>query len=101
MLPAGAVTLYCDYEIMREYKAVLTRAKFKFSGESSDAVLKMIKRRGYFVTAPPSNVPFADESDRKFYDVARFCGATLVTGNAKHYPDEAFILSPAGFLARI
>ena len=29
-----------------------------------------------------------DESDRKFYEVAKFCHAPLITGNIKHFPDE-------------
>jgi putative PIN family toxin of toxin-antitoxin system len=101
MLPGGYITPYYDFGIMCEYKAVLTRPKFKFSGETTDAILEMIERRGYFVTVPPSSVAFADESDRKFYDVARFSGATLITGNTRHYPNEPFILSPSGFLARV
>jgi len=38
---------------------------------------------------------FNDESDRVFYEVAKSAGAYLVTGNAKHFPDEPFIISPA------
>jgi hypothetical protein len=41
----------------------------------------------------------ADESDRKFFDAAKTCGAVLITGNKKHYPPEPFILSPAEFLS--
>jgi putative PIN family toxin of toxin-antitoxin system len=99
MLTSGHINLYYDYGIMREYKTVLTRPKFRFFGETTDAILEMIERRGYFVTAPPSSLAFVDESDRKFYDVARFSGATLIMGNAKHYPDESFILSPTDFIA--
>jgi predicted nucleic acid-binding protein len=101
MLPAGRLTPYYDYEIMREYQSVLMRPKFKFSGETTAAVIEMIERRGYFVTAPTNNVAFADESDRKFYDVARFCGAALITGNERHFPREPFVMSPADFLARL
>ena len=39
-----------------------------------------------------------DESDRKFYDAAKFCNAYLLTGNKKHYPKDPLVLSPAEFL---
>ncbi|AEF80338.1 hypothetical protein [Leadbettera azotonutricia] len=39
-----------------------------------------------------------DETDRKFYDVARYCGAFLITGNTRYFPQEPQILNPAEFL---
>jgi hypothetical protein len=47
-----------------------------------------------------SDIPLCDESDRKFYDAAKTCGAVLVTGNSKHYPVEVedFIKTPASFV---
>jgi len=45
-----------------------------------------------------SNIPLPDESDRIFYDTAKENGTILITGNTKHYPNEAFIVTPANFL---
>jgi hypothetical protein len=33
-----------------------------------------------------------------FYEVARECNATLITGNKRHYPDAPFIKTAAEFL---
>jgi hypothetical protein len=41
-----------------------------------------------------------DETDRKFYDVAKATDAILITGNTKHYPNEPFVLTPAAFVQR-
>lgn len=35
-----------------------------------------------------------DETDRKFYEVALFCNAILVTGNLAHYPENKNIILP-------
>ena len=45
-----------------------------------------------------SNTPLPDETDRKFYDLAKEVGAILITGNRKHYPDEEFIMTPSEFV---
>jgi hypothetical protein len=41
-----------------------------------------------------------DESDRKFYEIAKAAGAILITGNTKHYPDEPFIVTPTVFVQK-
>jgi hypothetical protein len=38
-----------------------------------------------------------DEDDRVFYDSAKLAGAYLITGNAKHYPAQPFVVTPAEF----
>ena len=45
-----------------------------------------------------SAIPLPDEDDRQFYDVAKASCAFLVTGNARHFPCESFVVSLAGFL---
>jgi putative PIN family toxin of toxin-antitoxin system len=90
-------TRYCD-AILAEYTAVLSRPKFKFRTEDIRNLVSGIVRAGFPVNAVPSTFPMPDESDRKFYDVAKSCGAILITGNTRHYPDEPFILTPDGFI---
>ena len=43
---------------------------------------------------------FVDEADKKFYEVAKFCGAVLVTGNLKHFPEDPLVMSVADFLEK-
>ena len=43
---------------------------------------------------------FLDEADKKFYEVAKFCGAVLVTGNLKHFPKDPLVMSVTDFLDR-
>jgi hypothetical protein len=61
-----------------------------------------IARTGFGVEAAtvPGGVSMPNESDRKFYDVARTTDAILITGNTKHYPDEPFLLTSADFVQR-
>ena len=85
-------------QILTEYKSVLLRPRLKFSANDVNNLLDLIIKEGISILSPISTIPFVDESDRKFYDVARSCGAILITGNTKHYPKEPFILKPAEFL---
>ena len=89
-----------DYRIMQEYREVLSRSKFAFTQANVHEILQKIKADGLSVTAPELKVKFADESGRKFYEVAKYCQATLITGNKKHYPSDTDIISVADFLAR-
>ena len=44
------------------------------------------------------DIPFEwDETDKKFYEVAKFCRAVLITGNLQHYPLDADIMNAADF----
>lgn len=99
LLSAGVLQLYYSAEILAEYTEVLARIKFNFTPEKQKAFIAKIKETGTMVDAPKSDVPFVDESDRIFYDIAKSQGAILITGNKRHYPVEAFILAPAEFLA--
>jgi len=85
-------------KILLEYLDVLNRPKFKFSSSDVNNLLELIKIEGISVIAQQSTIPFVDESDRKFYDIATACGAYLITGNLKHYPNKPFILTPGQFL---
>ena len=87
-----------DYRIMNEYKQVLHRSKFGFEPSDIHDLLEFIQRSGLSVAAEPDDALFTDESDRKFYEIAKSLGAYLITGNEKHYPTESFIISPADFL---
>lgn len=90
-----------DHRILEEYDRVLHYKKFPFSEWEINSVLEPIIKNGISVIADPlPNVPFTDETDRKFYEVAKFCHALLVTGNGKHYPEEKDILTLSEFCSR-
>ena len=38
------------------------------------------------------------QADKKFFEVAKFCGAILITGNLKHFPEDPQVMSVAAFL---
>ena len=85
---SGKITLCYDARIMFEYQDVLLRPKFRFSESMVSSILDFIQTSGLSVTPPTvSDVHFPDETDRAFFEVARFCNAPLVTGNLKHSMD--------------
>ncbi|MDR3321661.1 MAG: putative toxin-antitoxin system toxin component, PIN family [Synergistaceae bacterium] len=84
-----------DSRILGEYSEVLSRPRFNFRPDQVAGILQSISHRGLSVIANPSNIDMPDESDRIFYEVATACGALLITGNLKHYPQEPFIITPS------
>jgi len=93
------VELYYSEEILDEYHRVLAYEKLNIAPQTQQSTIDAIKEIGTLVKPTGSTVSFTDESDRIFYDVAKAIDETiLVTGNIKHYPDEAFIMLPADYL---
>ncbi len=93
------LTACYDHRILSEYEKVLRYLKFPFTEVEIHALLNPIQKNGISVIATPiTDVSFErDETDRKFYEVARFCNAILVSGNLKHYPQEPWIMSMSDF----
>ena len=100
ILNGGAALCY-DSRILLEYEQVLLRPKFGFSPKDVHDLIGIIRQIGLSVLPVPRQIDMSDESDRKFLDVATSCQATLVTGNQKHFPEAAFILSAKTFLGRL
>ena len=90
-----------DYRILEEYEEVLSREKFGFDEWEINDFLSQIKHDGMSIVAKAVDIPFVDESDKKFYEVAKHCNAKLITGNAKHFPPDDFVISPAKFLGSL
>ena len=85
-------------EILSEYRAVLSRAKFGFSSEKVASVLKVFERLGKATFPVRHDSPMPDEKDRVFYEVALGePDAHLVTCNLKHYPTSPIVVTPAQF----
>ena len=92
------ITPCYDYRILEEYEEVLSRTKFGFEKWEINDFLSQIKHDGISIVAETVDISFIDESDKKFYEVAKYCGAVLITGNVKHFPKENFIMTPTDFL---
>jgi putative PIN family toxin of toxin-antitoxin system len=90
----------CD-EVEAEYRDVLTRPHFKFDSNRVNLVLDQLLSIGMSVDVFKSTIPFDDEDDRIFYDLAKSTGAILVTGNIRHYPTDDAVMPPAEFLRRL
>ena len=87
-----------DYRILAEYRQVLSRPKFGFSENEINSLLDWIEAYGRSVVAEPLENDLVDEADKKFFEVAKFCGAILITGNLKHFPEDPQVMSVAAFL---
>lgn len=100
MVLTGTLIPCFDYRILCEYRDVLQRPKFGFSQGQINALLDWFEAYGQSVIAKPIDIPFSDTADKKFYEVAKFCGATLITGNLKHFPKDPQVMSVAEFLEK-
>lgn len=93
---AGEITpLYSD-EIIAEYREVLSRKKFKFSSQMIEYLLSVIDKYGILIEPTLTGIVLPDMKDLPFYEVVlekKNDGAYLITGNAKHFPEEPFIVS--------
>lgn len=98
MFTNGLITPCYDQRVLTEYREVLKRPKFKFSEWEIDDILAQIERLGYSVIPEPLDLVFADAEDLKFYEVAKHCRATLITGNLRHFPDDPLVTSISNFL---
>lgn len=95
---AGLLDLVVSTDILMEYEDVLHRPRPRIPASDAGIVLAAIRQHGERVSPDTSTIAMVDEDDRIFYDTAISARAYLVTGNIKHYPREAFILTPAEFL---
>jgi len=87
-----------DYRILKEYTDVLNRPKFSFDTLETHSILQTVVNNGLSIVASTQDVLLIDEDDRPFYEVAKECNATLITGNKRHFPSEPFIMTVAEFL---
>ncbi|MCL2079545.1 MAG: putative toxin-antitoxin system toxin component, PIN family [Oscillospiraceae bacterium] len=100
MVFTNEIVPYFDSEIIEEYHEVLFRPKLNFPKNKVLSLLNEIVKSGVFSEAVVGDTVFTDESDRKFFDMAKANGAVLITGNTKHYPNESFVLTPHEFLKK-
>lgn len=98
MIFANELLPHLNSDVIDEYFEVLSREKLGFTHGRVEKLLDEIIKKGIFSSSNTSEAIFVDESDRKFYELAKTNGASLITGNTKHYPNEAFIVTPKDFL---
>lgn len=98
MVIRGVLIPCFDYRIMSEYREVMQRPKFGFSKGEVNSLLDWFESIGRSVIVEPIDKIFIDEADKKFYEVAKFCNAILITGNLRHFPDDKQIQSVQNFL---
>lgn len=95
---SGTIVPMLNEHIVREYREVLSRPKFKFPKDIIDTIVSEIERLGIYIDAPELEVELPDPKDRVFYEVVmeerNTEDAYLVTGNLKHFPEEPFVVTP-------
>lgn len=98
----GPIIPVYNAEILREYREVLLRPKFRFTEDIVNDVLSGIENRGINVEAEALDIILPDPKDRVFYEVVmeerKTEDAYLVTGNIKHFPTEIFVVTPRKML---
>ena len=95
---SGEIIPVYSADIMNEYQEVLSRRKFKFDKSMVDYLLSAVCRFGLMIEPSPTGAVLPDIKDLPFYEVVmekrRADDAYLVTGNIKHFPKAAFIVTP-------
>lgn len=95
--------LYYTESIYLEYLKILHRKKFGFTNEIIEKFLSLLTKKGVLV----KNIDYhyekrlIDESDRKFYELAKSYECYLITGNKKHYPNDPIVMSPSEFMNKL
>ena len=92
------VPLYNEI-IKEEYSKVLHRKRFNFEEEDICDLLSNLLGKGIQVSCDPQNWNLPDASDAVFFEVVMEHRKTeehsyLVTGNLRHFPGRAFVVTP-------
>jgi putative PIN family toxin of toxin-antitoxin system len=102
---AGQVQTATCPSVVREYREVLRRPKFTRHGFPPDWIEDLLALSLQLPDPPPWPRSIPDPTDAWFLALAHAAGAWLVTGNLKHFPEEArrgvTVISPAEYLERL
>lgn len=95
---SGTIIPLLNQHIVKEYREVLARPKFRLTQAIVEDAVGEIERLGLYVDARELDIPFPDPKDRIFYEVLmeerNEEDAYLVTGNIKHFPEKPYIVTP-------
>jgi len=97
----GTVKLVFNDYILAEYDTVLRREKFGFDVSLVAELIEELRSIGELIETSDSGAVLPDMKGVPFYEVAlqhNEKSTCLVTGNRKHFPAEAFIVTPVEFL---
>ena len=87
-----------NQHIVKEYREVLARPKFRLTQQIIEDAVGEIERLGFYVDARELYISFPDPKDKVFYEVVmeerNEENAYLVTGNIKHFPEKPYIVTP-------
>lgn len=86
---ARDIRLAYDDRVLVEYERVLKRAKFGFEKGRVDAMLAVFLFQESVSAKPWPLQPLPDPDDAAFIEVAHAAAALLITGNTRHFPEEA------------
>jgi uncharacterized protein len=98
------VVVVFDDRILAEYREVLARPRLRIAPAEAAAIVDLIEREGFLVSAEPLPLQLPDPDDLPFVEVAEAGGAAaLVTGNARHFTPlqgtfRVPVIAPADFL---
>ena len=99
---SGTIIPLLNQHIVKEYREVLARPKFRLTQAIIEDAVGEIERLGFYVDARGLDIPFPDPKDRVFYEVVmeerNEEDAYLVTGNIKHFPEKPYIVTPRQML---
>ncbi len=86
---ADLLRLCVSAEVLREYEAVLPRAKFKLSSASIQTAIVEIRQHSDLVVSARQLTASTHEADNRFIECAEAARAEfLVTGNTRHFPER-------------
>lgn len=98
----GKMRILLNEEILTEYAEVLMRKKFGFATDKVNELIEEIKRIALFIDKTEELEDVPDPDDTVFYEVVmearKQTDAYLVTGNIKHFPKKAFVVTPKEML---
>ena len=94
----GNISLLANEEIFDEYTEVLSRKKFRFDADTVILLMNELKKQAIYVDKKPIDEYLPDPDDAVFYEIVmearKDVDAYLVTGNLKHFPEKAFVVTP-------
>lgn len=94
----GNISLLANEEIFDEYTDVLSRKKFGFDANTVILLMNELKKQAIYVDKKPIDEYLPDPDDAVFYEIVmearKDVDAYLVTGNLKHFPEKAFVVTP-------
>ena len=101
----GLVQVVTSPVVVAEYREVVRRAKFERYGFPPLWLEFVIEESLRLGDPEPWMLDCPDPKDAPFLALAHASGAWLVTGNMKHFPEDARggvrVLSPADYLAHL